>query len=115
MFTLVVATTVSPSSTSTVMINSLPSQPSVTPMTQSLNMEYSQQSISDVSQPNSCVTIVSYVHTTISSSPITSLSVVECLTTSSSVVTSINGQDVHQADKDVCTTTTISGIKYIRS
>ena len=53
-----------------------------------------QQNISVVSQPSSCVTIVSDTHTTISSTPVTTVSVVECLTTNSSVVTSISGQDV---------------------
>ena len=48
-------------------------------------MEYSQQSTSSI-------TIVRDTHTT--TSPVTALSVVECLTTSSSVVTSISGQDV---------------------
>ena len=50
----------------------------------------SQQSI--LSQPSSLVSIVSDTHTT--TSPVTTLSVVECLTTSSSVVTSISGQHV---------------------
>ena len=53
-----------------------------------------QQNISVVSQPSSCVTIVSDTHTAISSTPVTTVSVVECLTTNSSVVTSISGQDV---------------------
>ena len=111
MITLIVATTVSPSLISTVMVNSIPSQPSVSPIMQSLNMDNSQENISGASQPSSCVTIVSYTHTTVSSSSVTSLNVVECLTTSSSVVTSISGQDVYQADKDDCTVTTISGMK----
>ena len=56
-------------------------------------MEYSQQNIIiAVSQPSSLVSIVSDTHTT--TSPVTTLSVVECLTTSSSVVTSISGQHV---------------------
>ena len=55
-------------------------------------MEYGQQSLVVVSQPSSLVSIVSDTHTT--TSPVTRLSVVECLTTSSSVVTSISGQDV---------------------
>ena len=51
-------------------------------------MEYNQQNI--ISQPSSCVTIVSDTHT--NSNPVTTLSVVECLTTNNSVVTSISGQ-----------------------
>ena len=51
-------------------------------------MEYCHQNI--LSQPSSCVTIVSDTHT--SSNPITTLSVIECLTTNNSVVTSISGQ-----------------------
>ena len=57
-------------------------------------MEYSQQNILVVSQPNSCVSSVSDTHTTFSSVPVTTLSVVECLTTSSSVDTSISGPHV---------------------
>ena len=53
-------------------------------------MEYTQQNI--LSQPSSCVTIVSDTHTTFSSSPVTTLSVVECLTTSSIVINSGNEQ-----------------------
>ena len=53
-----------------------------------------QQNISVVSQPSSCVTIVSDTHTTISSTPVTPMSVDKCLTTNSNVVTSISGQDV---------------------
>ena len=48
-----------------------------------------QQNASIVSQPSSSVTDI---HTT--TSPVTTLSVVECLATSSSVVTSISGQHV---------------------
>ena len=51
-----------------------------------------QQNNLVVSQPSSLVSIVSDTHTT--TSPVTTLSVVECLTTSSSVVTSISGQHV---------------------
>ena len=51
-----------------------------------------QQNILVVSQPNSLVSIVSDTHTT--TSPVTTLSAVECLTTSSSAVTSISGQYV---------------------
>ena len=54
-----------------------------------------------VSKPSSCVTVS---HTTICSSRLTSHSDVECLTTSSSVVTSISGQDA-------CTITTVSGMR----
>ena len=71
--------TVISSSSSTVTVNCLPQR---------------QQNISVVSQPNSCVIIVSDTHTTISSTPVTTVSVVECLTINSSVVTSISGQDV---------------------
>ena len=53
-----------------------------------------QQNILVESQSSSCVTI-SYTHT--NTTPITTLSVVECLTTSSSVVTSISGQDMSTA------------------
>ena len=57
---------------------------------QSSSMEHSQQNIS---QPtSSLVSIVSDAYTT--TCPVTTLSVVECLTTSSSVVTSISGQHV---------------------
>ena len=59
-----------------------------------------QQNISVVSQPSNCVNIVSDTLTTISSTPV---SVVECLTTNSSVVTSISGQDVYSI-------TTTSGV-----
>ena len=45
-----------------------------------------------VSQPSSLVSIVSDTH--ITTNPVTTLNVVECLTTSSSVVTSISGQHV---------------------
>ena len=51
-----------------------------------------QPNILVVSQPSSVVSIVNDTHTT--TSPVTTLSVVECLTTSSSVVTSISGQHV---------------------
>jgi len=56
------------------------------------SMEYTQQNISVVSQPKSSITIVSNNHATFTSIPVTTLSVVECLTTSNSVVTSISGQ-----------------------
>ena len=49
-----------------------------------------QQNTLVVSQPSSLLSIVSDTHTT--TSPVTTLSVVECLTTSSGVVTSISGQ-----------------------
>ena len=51
-----------------------------------------QQNILVVSQPNSLVSIVSDIHTT--TSPVTTFSVVECLTANSSVVTSISGQQI---------------------
>ena len=46
-----------------------------------------------LSQPSSYATIVTAAHTTISSSPVTTLSVVEYLTNSSSAVTGISGQN----------------------
>ena len=67
-------------------------------------MEYSQQNILVVSQPSSLVSIVSDTHTT--TSPVTTLSVVECLTTSSTVVTSISGQHVS-------TNTTAGMLRYM--
>ena len=63
-------------------------------------MEYNQQNNS--SQPNSCVTILSDTHTTFSSSLVTTLSIIESLTTNSSVITSISGQVISTA-------TTIAG------
>ena len=93
LITIAAASTVSSSSFSTVMVKSLPQISSVsTPVVKSSSMEYSQHNI--LLQPSSCVTIVSDTHTTFSCSPATTLSVVECLTTSSSVVTSISGQVV---------------------
>ena len=87
LITIAAASTVS----SSVMVKSLPQISSIsTPVVKSSSMEYSQHNI--LSQPSSCVTIVSDTHTTSSCSPVTTLSVVECLTTSSSVVTSISGQ-----------------------
>ena len=74
---------------STLMVESIPQRSLPTPVMKSPSMEYSQHI---TSQPSSCVTIVSDTHTTFSCSPVTTLSVVECLTTSSSVVTSISGQ-----------------------
>ena len=53
---------------------------------------YSPQRQQNVLVASSLVSIVSDTHTT--TSPVTTLSVVECLTTSSSVVTSISGQHV---------------------
>ena len=53
-----------------------------------------QQNILVESQSSNCVTI-SYTHT--NTTPVTTLSVVECLTTSCSVVTSISGQDMSTA------------------
>ena len=76
--------------TSTVMVESIPQRSLPTPVMKPPSMEYSQHNI--LSQPSSCVTIVSDTHTTFSCSSVTTLSVVECLTTSSSVVTSISGQ-----------------------
>ena len=71
------STTVVPNSSLSVMVNCSPLR---------------QQNILVVSQPSSLVSTVSDTHTT--TSPVTILSVVECLTTSSSVVTSISGQHV---------------------
>ena len=51
-----------------------------------------QQTILVVSQPSSLVSIARDTHTT--TSPVATLSVVECLTTSSSVVTSISEEHV---------------------
>ena len=76
----------SSTSCSTASVNHLPQRSTTTPLIQSLTMEYSQQ------QSTNSVTIVSDTHTT--TSPVTTLSVVECLTTSSSVVTSVSGQAV---------------------
>ena len=53
---------------------------------------YSPQRQQNVLVASSLVSIASDTHTT--TSPVTTLSVVECLTTSSSVVTSISGQHV---------------------
>ena len=78
------------SSSLTVTFYGSPQQPSVSPVTQSPGVKHSQQKIVAVSQPNSSTTIYIDTHTT--TSPVTTLSVVECLTTSSSVVTSISGQ-----------------------
>ena len=51
-----------------------------------------QQNILVVSQPSSLVSIARDTHTTTSS--VTTLSVVDCLTTSSNIVTGISGQHV---------------------
>ena len=86
------ATTIVSKSSSTVMVN---------------GSSQGQQNILVVSQPSSLASIVSDTHTT--TSPVTTLSVVECLTTrssvttSSSVVASISGQHVS-------TITTTAGI-----
>ena len=69
--------------------------------------EYSQHNILVTSQPTSCVTIVNDTDITINSSPVTTISVVECLTTSGSVVTSISGQAISPI-------TTIAGV-YIQT
>ena len=78
------------SSSLTVAFYGSPQQPSVTPVTQSPGVEHGQQKIVAVSQPNSSTPIYIDTHTT--TSPVTTLSVVQCLTTSSSVVTSIREQ-----------------------
>ena len=95
MIALLLASTDVPSSCSTVTQRSSITTP--------VSMEYSQHNI--LSQPSSCVTIVSDTHTTFSCSPVTIFSVVECLTTSSSVVTSISGQ--------VITTVTTTAGMYV--
>ena len=89
LITVAAASTVSSSSCSTVTVNCLPQKSSIStiPVLKSPSLEYSQHNI--LSQPNSCVTTVSDTHATFSCSPVTTLSVVECLTTSS---TNISGQ-----------------------
>ena len=57
------------------------------------NVEYSQQNSLVLSQPSSCITTANDAHTTCNSSPVTTFSLVECLTTSS-VVSSMSGQDI---------------------
>ena len=83
LITVAGASTLLSSPCSTVTVNFLPQRPSITPVITSPSMECSQQDI--LSQPTSCVTIVSNAHTTFSSNPV-------CLTTNNSVVTSISGQ-----------------------
>ena len=90
LITVAGASTLLSSPCSTVAVNFLPRRSSITPVITSPSIECSQQNI--LSQPTSCVTIVSNAHTTFSSNPVTTLSVVECLTTNNSVVTSISGQ-----------------------
>ena len=68
-----------PSSSSTVVVNCIPQR---------------QHNISVVSHSNNCIDTGSDSHTTISSNPVTILSAVECLTMSSSVTTTISGQDI---------------------
>ena len=89
-------------SCSTASVNHLPQRSTTTPLIQSLTMEYSQQ------QSTNSVTIVSDTHTT--TSPVTTLSVVDCLTTSSSVVTSVSGQAV----STITTATGMHVCTYIR-
>ena len=88
LITVAGVSTVLSSPCSTVTVNCLPQRSSITQVITSPSMEYSHQNI--LSQPNSRVAIVSDTHT--SSNPITTLSVVECLTTNNSVVTSISAQ-----------------------
>ena len=76
---------------------------------QSSSLEYAQQNILNVFQPSSCVSTVSDTLTTFSSTPITTLGVVESLTTSSSVVTSISGEVI----SPVTTTTGMYTHMYI--
>lgn len=80
-----VAETVLPSSISTETVNNLPQRSSLTPEIQSPRMEYSQHNI--LPQPSSSIIVVSDIdtHTTFSSSPVATLSVVGCLTTGGSV------------------------------
>ena len=68
-------------------------------------MECNQKNI--ISQPSSCIAIVSDTHTTFSSNPVTALSV---LTTNNNVITSISGQVI----STVTTTTagTYVGVHY---
>ena len=47
-----------------------------------------------LSQPSSCVNVISDANTSISSSPVTTFSIAECSTTSSNVVTSDSGQNI---------------------
>ena len=94
--------TILPSSSSAVMVNTSPLQSSLTPVLQLPSMEYNQKNFSVVSQPSSLVSIARDTHST--TSPVTTLSIVECLTTSNSVVTSISGQHVS-------TVTDIAGVK----
>ena len=86
---LTIESTTIPSSSSTTVTCS-PQRSLITPAIHSLSMECNQQSILIVSQPTSLVSIISDTYTT--TNPVTTLSVVECLTTSSSIVTSISGQ-----------------------
>ena len=102
-YTLGLTDTVLPSSSSTVMANTLHPQSSLTPVSQLSSMVYNQKNLSVASQPSSLVSIVSNTRTT--TSPVTTLGVVECLTTSSSVVTCISGQHVS-------TVTGIAGMRY---
>ena len=91
----------SSTSCSTASVNHLPQGSTTTPLIQSLTMEYSQQ------QSTNSVTIVSDTHTT--------TSVVECLTTSSSLVTSVSGQAITTATGTyVCTYTYMYVCLYIR-
>ena len=101
--------TVIPSMSSAVTVKCLPQGSSNVSVIKSCNVEYTQCNFSVVSQPSSSITIVSDSHTTFSSSPLTTLSVVECLTTSSSVVTSISGQAISAI------TTTTGMFTYSRS
>ena len=78
-------------SSSTRTIDGLPQQPSVTAVIWSCSVEYNQQNIVEVSQPSNCLTIYGDNHTV--TSPITPLCVIECLTTSSSILTSISKQE----------------------
>ena len=92
LITVGTALAILPSSVSTVKVNHLPKGSSPTLV---LKLPRSQRNVKP--QPSSCVTIVSDTRTMFSSSPVTTPSVVECLTTSS---------DTRQ---DISTVTTIAG------
>ena len=82
-----------PTATALPFSSSLPTPPqrsSITPAIKSPNIEYRQNSLA-VSQPTSSVAVGGDNHTTL---PVTTFSVVECLTTSSSVVTSISATHI---------------------
>ena len=103
--------TIGITSCSTASVTHLPQRSTTTPLIQSLTMEYSHQ------QSTSNITIVSDTHTT--TSPVTTLSVLKCLTTSSSIVTSVSGQAVSRITMAtgmyVCTHTYMHISLYVRT